>query len=450
MQQTFLKTALIFSFLHLFSGPAFCQENSQFNPVTISKAAVILDAERIYPFYNGYAKVEKGNLFGVIDRNGNFILPYGNYRFNEYENYFVNDGNPVEFTDFFKFYDEKKEQWAFIGKSGKIHYLPKKIYFSTLFNKEGNALARSQIYSDKNIYIVDSVGKIKTLRPLPFTPKRIVDPVNDKPEVRTDISLPYPCFDEKTTYQYGYVNLMTGKFIIQPSYSAVRPFFEGMAAVAQKDKFGNELWGFIDVSGKLVIPFRYRNEPERFSSGLSKVTAVDKSDYSVAFINKKGEIIFTLSTEKYSTSINQWPAVKPFQMGYTYFMGKRYGEEFYIVDTLGNIVSHYDFLARNGLQGLEKMKRLYIQNMVNGKLYLEASSGLSGTLVFDFAKNQFNILHGPTNQRVTEVYNYDHTSGLRHFKHVERSNNGASTKETEGYINEKNEFVILLGKGAKW
>lgn len=62
------------------------------------------------------------------------------------------------------------------------------------------------------------------------------------------------------------------------------PFFEGLAAV-QND---NGLWGFIDKSGKEVIPFIYVKKPWPFHSGLARVE--NKEGY-LGFINQKGELV---------------------------------------------------------------------------------------------------------------------------------------------------------------
>jgi hypothetical protein len=56
------------------------------------------------------------------------------------------------------------------------------------------------------------------------------------------------------------------------------------AAVQNED--GN--WEFIDLKGKLVIPYTYSREPSRFMSGLACV----KNKYGLkGYINKANEVV---------------------------------------------------------------------------------------------------------------------------------------------------------------
>ncbi|MCB1024721.1 MAG: WG repeat-containing protein, partial [Acidobacteria bacterium] len=60
------------------------------------------------------------------------------------------------------------------------------------------------------------------------------------------------------------------------------PVSEGLAAV-----FDGKRWGYIDKSGKVVIPFRF-NWAREFSEGLAEVI-VDV--YKTAFIDKSGNYV---------------------------------------------------------------------------------------------------------------------------------------------------------------
>ncbi len=55
---------------------------------------------------------------------------------------------------------------------------------------------------------------------------------------------------------YGYID-KTGKTIIQPEYDEAGDFFEGLAKVGKKDAYGNLKYGLIDKTGKIVVPLEY-------------------------------------------------------------------------------------------------------------------------------------------------------------------------------------------------
>lgn len=64
---------------------------------------------------------------------------------------------------------------------------------------------------------------------------------------------------------YGFVD-QTGKFVIKPQFSEAQNFSQGLAAVCVSDQH----WGFIDEKGRLVIPAIYVSA-QPFSEGLAVV-----------------------------------------------------------------------------------------------------------------------------------------------------------------------------------
>ena len=82
-----------------------------------------------------------------------------------------------------------------------------------------------------------------------------------------------------------------GNVVVQPIYSSVRPFSEGLAAVALQDSdddwgWGTELWGFIDLAGRVVVPLIY-DQVGDFSEGLAAVRQGDL----FGFIDRTGTVV---------------------------------------------------------------------------------------------------------------------------------------------------------------
>lgn len=74
---------------------------------------------------------------------------------------------------------------------------------------------------------------------------------------------------------WGYIDV-SGKVVIQPKYERARSFSGGLAAVRQDGK-----WGFINQSGELIISFSFDledNEEIRFSEGLAVVRYASPPD----------------------------------------------------------------------------------------------------------------------------------------------------------------------------
>ncbi|GHU70878.1 hypothetical protein FACS189413_11850 [Bacteroidia bacterium] len=103
--------------------------------------------------------------------------------------------------------------------------------------------------------------------------------------------------------KWGFIN-KTGKFVINPQFSNITSFSEGLAAVCVGE-YPNEKWGFIDTKGNVVIKpqfddvghtyyprAEYGNDEEvredyRFSNGQVFVVLNGKS----GFINKQGKFV---------------------------------------------------------------------------------------------------------------------------------------------------------------
>jgi WG containing repeat len=81
--------------------------------------------------------------------------------------------------------------------------------------------------------------------------------------------------------RYGYID-RTGKMVIPPTYLFNSNFSQGLAAV----QFDNQKYGFIDLAGKTVIPPQF-DEAYSFTDGLAVVKVGDK----MGAIDRQGKFI---------------------------------------------------------------------------------------------------------------------------------------------------------------
>lgn len=92
------------------------------------------------------------------------------------------------------------------------------------------------------------------------------------------------------------------------SFSEMNPFSEGLAAVqktvnpSQDNPYGQPIYGFIDKTGKTVIPFTYTHA-QSFSEGLA---AVGLNNGKIGYINKNNQLVIAAnydSAESFSSGL---------------------------------------------------------------------------------------------------------------------------------------------------
>ena len=133
------------------------------------------------------------------------------------------------------------------------------------------------------------------------------------------------------TNQYGYIDA-NGKVIIAAKYAVAMPFSDGLAVVAvQESKYAPKFWGFIDKTGKEVIPCTYKQQPSGFSEGFAVVrTASNSWEDGAIFINKTGQKV----SPDYKTA-------NPFFGGYA-LASNQYGKAM-VIDKNFNVLKTIDF-----------------------------------------------------------------------------------------------------------
>ncbi len=88
-------------------------------------------------------------------------------------------------------------------------------------------------------------------------------------------------FEIDTIAQYRFLEISSGEEICAMRFDTASPFSEGIACVCKGDK-----WGYINVDGTIVIPFKYE-AANSFREGLASVKLND----AWGVINKHGDIV---------------------------------------------------------------------------------------------------------------------------------------------------------------
>lgn len=284
-------------------------------------------------FYNGYAYVRKCDYHYLIDKDGNIIADITSYMPNQYMGYRYSYGsyNPLDGSVYIKlgkatFESDPKEVYITWDTNGKVQEvnleLPKGalwssyssilnaevLYFITNRKRKSAPLSKITadgtitVYSigvyDKNYNLIFS-STAKDLHPFSNGLARITDFKNTNAGGHgTSI---------KYKVQYGFVDL-TGRKLPNCNYDYAMDFSDGLARVAMNGKSG-----YIDTTGKVVIPFTFDGEMPQ---------TVDKSD-----------------KEFWETSNWQWDMnynIGQFNNGLAI---QRYNGENVIIDKRGNIIN---------------------------------------------------------------------------------------------------------------
>lgn len=269
---------------------------------------ILAYVDSVDKFTDGLAVVRKDNLYGVIDRYGNFILPC------VYDKLTYSDQTK-------KFTAVQNDAYYEMDSNGKVISM-----FKPDFNKYdgvksylGNGFAivynKASAYFDWKYGVVDSDNSFI----IPITYAEIYSG-DGFSEDMCSIGLSESFMG---TSVYGYLD-KTGKIAIPFEYESAGVFSEGFAAVSKNGKYGyidiegnvripfdytygevfsegfaavskNGKYGYIDIDGNVVIPFEYA-AAEAFSGGVAEV-AYDFYSPSF-FINPKNEIVSASQDEK--------------------------------------------------------------------------------------------------------------------------------------------------------
>lgn len=242
-----------------------------------------------YEFHEGFCALKKHDLWGFIDTKGNVVVDF---------KYFSAQGlDAPYYSDGIAFVAERQDGMnipVYIDTKGQPLFKTVKIVWGTPF-EGGIAL----FGKGTTVYSATYSFYNKQGQPMPGSV------INSSSLAITNYPFHegFAKFYDSKTSSWGFINNQ-GKWAIQPGkYNEVGEFSEGLAQVQNKS---NYYWGYINTKGEEVIPFDYKNKPGPFSDGLA---AVKNSKEDVGYIDKTGKVVIPFTFNGYNTA-------GPFKNGY--------------------------------------------------------------------------------------------------------------------------------------
>ncbi len=307
-------------------------------------AKSLLKYDFIYSFSEGLAPVGAGGKTGFIDESGREVIPtiYESTEggFSEglaavksggKAGYINKSGEvviPFSFQVGFPFSEGLAgvgidDKYGYIDKTGKVVIAPDR--FGPGSFKGGLALA---IWWERPAEFIDRTGKVAISTP--FAIKRAFEFYEDLAAVMID--------GEK----WGYID-RTGKVVIPFNYTFTSGFQGGLATV----QVDGRKWGMIDRTGKMIIPPKY-DLLQRFSEGL----AIAYLDEKVGYIDQTDKLVIPFD---YSVARNFSNGMALVRIGGGYAGGGKWG----VIDRTGRklLPVKYDeiwceVLAKEGIFGV--------------------------------------------------------------------------------------------------
>lgn len=399
----------------------------------LSPTVKYLDADQIYSFNAGGAEIRKGSSSALIDAAGNFVVPYNTYNLSSI---FVAGpvGYIVRYNGMYQFANINGNWGGYINAGGRV-LMTKDVKTGVTDFTDNKLLVKTNNSSAKGVtytyYTPD--GKI-------FNTSQLLEHVVD------GIGIVRTTVDNGNKNIYVYKKL-TGE-TISASYDDASPFSDGMARVGLKDAFGILKYGYINTTGKLVVPCMFSEVPGDFSGGFARVQPKDKSAFEYAFINKAGDIVFKQTGAD---------VVKNGKFDHFTNYGLAFSER-NVMDTTFTIVSNADFFRALGLPADSWFVQagIYTEGEVNPKLIFSTRAARSPYTQMPV----YGFINLATKKVVMPVFDFmnitgssmyfDPVSHLAYAKVVIGKDNNNVLVYREGYINEDGLFVLVKGKGSAW
>ncbi|WP_308575635.1 WG repeat-containing protein [uncultured Fusobacterium sp.] len=235
-------------------GLAAIEKNGKYGYIDkTGKVIIPFKYDRANDFSEGLAAIEKDRKWGYIDKIGKVIIPFEYDEANDFS-----EGLAVI---------EKDRKWGYIDKIGKIQF------YIDIYDPSYNSVGFMGKFNEGLAYLDYDFGSHRIISNCYINKngEEVIDLFAD------NIFPTCSSFNEGLAIvlkhdKWGYID-KTGKIVIPFEYDKANDFSGGLAAVEKNGK-----WGYIDRTGKIVIPFEY-DKANDFSEGLAAVEKNGKWDY---------------------------------------------------------------------------------------------------------------------------------------------------------------------------
>lgn len=256
-----------------------------------------------YFIREGMAAVKLNGHWGFIDKTGRVVIPF------KYDDRYIGFSDGLAAV-------KLKGYWGFIDKAGK-EVIPMKYKEAMDFSGGMGAVklnGRWGFIDKKGVIVIPFQFDMVSIG---FNEKGMAKVIINNEHVDIDIKdkkwslAPASRYDEKKSpfeglaivridESYGYVD-ESGKEVIPLSYDNAEPFRNGFAAVGIGNKHG-----FIDKTGNIIIPIIYEQTSLYFSEGCAAIKLSGKW----GFIDSRKKIIIPIKYENVSSFYEGLAAVK--------------------------------------------------------------------------------------------------------------------------------------------
>lgn len=246
---------------------------------SISPDAVTIDATEIDDFHSGYAIIRKGENFAIITNEGKFFMPYGKYKFNILGGYEIDKSRCGFINEMCVVRDVETEKYGFIDGNGRL-VVPCTLIDVAPFMEDGYAWAKEKGVDGKEYQEFINLKGRKY-------PVKNPGWYNSTPSFLNI----YPV---KANNGFTEYYNKTGKLVFKTKKKIAGQYSEGLIRVDTTYELIGKKAGFIDTTGKLVIPYKfklneYSNNLNDFHNGLAFYEPVNTEDSKYIYFNKKGE-----------------------------------------------------------------------------------------------------------------------------------------------------------------
>lgn len=419
------------------------------NAGTISHFAVQVEADMYGNFYGGNAILRKGDLYGMINAKGTFIVPYGKYTIQHVSKRHTSGSGFITFRD----YSSATTDYIMNAAGKKI------LNLTAIDANLGRVVSYDPEYlcvvhnQGRFLLLIDTAGKTKKLE---ITPDQVLDEMHFSNGLLL-FSKVWPPANGKPHYSLLGLKNFSGAWVVQPQYDYIAPFSEGLAVVGKRDSYGELKYGYINPKGELVIPLKYSVQPGNFRDGLAiiKPPINSPSELQYAAINQKGDIVYEVKKNEYKhpnpgaglgSILNWWKG---------YLIGGNT-----VLDPSGKLLEMKQFLNLHGLLEFSDAAPYlrYTTSLDNAHALTPIIHGHdSDFLLFQKSKPNSSPLHGiyvhSTGKVIPPVfYHIDGFDPVSRLAYAEIKEREGSTYKTiqDGYINEDGLFVIVKKKKSDW